>query len=152
MRLKAALVAAGALLALAGCQQPVPDVGVFTGGRYLAQTAATYCFSVADAAASRCRVADAPPREITVRDGHAVSFDVPSELHDTPWVVVLSVPGNPAAQRSPYQVDKTHLSLTPDFRTSPRILAEIVSYRSEGGAVRPTGLWRFLLVQEKEKP
>lgn len=150
MRLKAVLAAAVALFALAGCQKPVPDVAVFAGGQYATQTASTYCFSVDDAAANRCRTDDAPPREIRVKDGKAVGFDVPTELHHTPWVVVLSVPGTRTAQRSEYQVDKTHLSFTPEFRTSPRILAEIVSYTSDGRAVRPTGLWRFLLVQDKE--
>jgi hypothetical protein len=128
MRLKAVLTAAVALLALAGCQKPVPDVGGRTGGPTPKQ-----------------------PREIRVRDGKAVGFDVPSELHHTPWVVVLSIPGSRTAQRSPYQVDRTHLSVTPDFSTSPRILAEIVAYSSDGRAVRPTGLWRFLLVRD-EKP
>jgi hypothetical protein len=151
MRLKAVLTAAVALLALAGCQKPVPDVAAYTGGHYLNEPAATYCFSVDDAAANRCRVREAPPREIRVRDGKAVGFDVPSELHHTPWVVVLSIPGSRTAQRSPYQVDRTHLSVTPDFSTSPRILAEIVAYSSDGRAVRLTGLWRFLLVRD-EKP
>ncbi|HEY0485938.1 MAG TPA: DUF2771 family protein [Mycobacteriales bacterium] len=148
MRLKAVLTAAVALLALAGCRQPVPDVTVFTSGRATDLTATTYCFSVDAAAANRCRSTDSPPRAIKVRDEQPVSIDVPSELHHTPWVVVLSIPGTHTAQRSEYQVDKTHLTFTPDFRTSPRILAEVVGYTSNGQAVRPTGLWRFLLVQD----
>jgi hypothetical protein len=149
LRLKSAAIAAGALLVLTGCQQPVPETAVFTGGHYLTEPAATYCDTVDDAAANRCRVDSAAPRRVLVRDGNQVAFNVPSELHHTPWVVVLSVPGKGGkAQRSPYQVDKTYLSITPDFTDSPEILAELVQYSSDGRAVRPTGLWRFLLVKE----
>jgi hypothetical protein len=152
MRLRralAVLVAGASLLGLAGCEKPVPEVSVTSGRTFVTVPAAVYCFTVDDAAANRCRTDRNPPREITVREGRSVAIDVPSELAHTPWVVVLSDPGGTTTrERSPYQVDKTHLSLTPVFTASPKVLAEVVAYRSDGRAVRPVGLWRFLLVRE----
>jgi hypothetical protein len=144
-----AVVAAGvSLLGVAGCQQPVPDIGVYSSGRYVGEPAATYCFTVEDAAADRCRVDDPTPLPVPVRDGNPVGISVPKEIADSLWVVVLSEPGRPErAQRSPYQIEKSYLSFTPTFNTSPRLLADIVAYRSEGGAVRPVGLWRLELVR-----
>jgi hypothetical protein len=145
----ATLVAGVALLGLAGCQKPVPDVGVYSGGTYLSQPATTYCFTLDDAAANHCRADDPAALEVPVREGSAVGISVPSELSDTPWVVVLSVPGSGAkAQRTPYQIGKSYLSLTPTFSRSARVVAEIVAYRSDGRAVRPVGLWRFEFVRQ----
>lgn len=148
-RALAVLTAGLSLVTLAGCQKPVPEVGVVSGGTYVSQPATTWCFTFQDAAMNRCRNDTAAPREIRVKDGASVGISVPSELKDTPWAVVLSAPGTASTpERSPFQVGKTYLSLTPKLETTPQLLAEVVSYDSDGQTVRATGLWRFVLVQE----
>jgi hypothetical protein len=147
-RTLAALAAGVSLLALAGCERPLPEVSLQTRTAYVSQPAALWCFSNADAAANRCRTGEAEPREVRVREGYPVAIDVPAEVGKAPWLVRLSVPGNPRAQRSPILKDKTHLSLTPTFAGSPHLLVEVVSGRYDGREIVEAGSWRFLLVKQ----
>jgi hypothetical protein len=147
-RTLAVLVAGVSLLALAGCQKPVPEVGIVSGGTYLTQPASTYCFTLGPA--PKCRTGHEAPREVHVREGAAIGVSVPRDVADSPWYLELSLPGQPAtAQRSPIQeVGTTYLSLTPRFATAPRLQAEVVSGRFDGRQLLEAGRWRFLLVRE----
>jgi hypothetical protein len=148
MRRALAVLAAGvSLFALAGCEKPVPDVSLQTRGTYVNEPAARYCFTLEEGKAG-CRVRDAEPREVPVRDGATIGIDVPREIGAL-WDVEVSIPGNPAAkQRVGIQRDKTHLSVTPRFDQSPRLLVEVVSGRYSRGSLLESGRWRFVLVQE----
>jgi hypothetical protein len=146
-RALAVLAAGVSLFALAGCERPLPDVSLQSRGTYVSEPAIRYCFEP-EKGPDGCRTRHASPREVPVRDGASVGIDVPREIGAL-WDVEVSIPGNPAAkQRVGLQSDKTHLSVTPRFAQSPRLLVEVVSGRYSGGSVLESGRWQFLLVQE----
>ncbi|MCW2569654.1 MAG: hypothetical protein JWN54_3751 [Mycobacterium sp.] len=148
MRRALAVLAAGvSLFALAACDRPVPDVSLQTRGTYVSEPAARYCFTL-DKGPAGCRIGNTEPREITVRDGASVGIDVPRDVGSL-WDVEVSIPGNPAARQAVgIQRDKTHLSVTPRFDQSPRLLVEVISGRYSSGSLLESGRWRFLLVRQ----
>lgn len=148
MRRALAVLAAGvSLLALAGCEKPVPDVSVQSRGEYVNVPAARYCFTL-DKGPEGCRIGDTAPHEVTVRDGASIGIDVPQDV-EALWDVQVSIPGNPNARQTVgIQRDKSHLSLTPRFEQSNQLLVEVVSGRYGNNALLESGRWRFLLVKQ----
>ena len=149
-RLARSLSVAGALLALAACEQTTPNVTVYSGGTSLNDRAYSFCFEGQDPAAEpaaegACRYdTDRQPEVLTVRPGDEVLVDVDKDLADASWFAALRVEGEPA-QRTALQDEHT-TRVQPDFnRGAPQFL-EVRKLASEAEDAAVLGLWVFTLV------
>ncbi|OQO92699.1 hypothetical protein B1813_11110 [Saccharomonospora piscinae] len=80
-----ALVAVGAAV-LTGCSAPhPPEVTFYTDGESVAAPPMDYC----DALRTECSVTGGDPVVLDSRPGRPVQISVPSEIAETPWLVIV---------------------------------------------------------------
>lgn len=147
-RLLASASAVGALLALTGCEKPVPIVTVVSGGDSVYTEARTWCFE--GQTGDECAEREAGVPSLSVRGGETIGVDVDKELADRGWYIELAEPEGQTAdgqqsqqpQRSEPQ-DGHYFSFTaPNLPAGSEL---VLNVRALGEGEEPTGEWRFRL-------
>lgn len=90
------------LLAVAGCQKPLPEVTVTAGAKSVSAEPTRYCFAGQSAQKNNCRGSGDATNEIKVRNTQAISIDVPPSVAKTGWFVVINNNRNQEALHTHY--------------------------------------------------
>ncbi|KID31782.1 Protein of unknown function (DUF2771) [Prauserella sp. Am3] len=84
MRRAVGALLAGAALVMTGCSTPEPEVTFYADGESTVAAPLIYC----DEVLTKCGE-EGTPVNLDVRPGMPVQISVPSEVADTPWVIIV---------------------------------------------------------------
>jgi hypothetical protein len=78
------------LLAVSGCQRPLPEVTVTAGAKSVSAQPTRYCYAGQSAEKNNCRGTNQATNEIKVAATSAISIDVPPSVAKNGWYVVIN--------------------------------------------------------------
>ncbi len=130
------------LLAVAGCQKPLPEVSVTVGGKTVSAQPASYCFPGQSVQNHTCRGSNQATNEIKVATAPAIGIDVPPSVADKGWYVVVN---NNRLNSAPLHKNYVRWTLGQASGLETGRL-DFQVYQMAGGAAQVAGAWAFTLV------
>ena len=129
----APFVAAVALVAVTACEKPAPQITVASSGRVVNVDASRYCFA-------QCRDHATATTSIRVRGNTTVSIDVPKQVAEKGWILVL---GKDPVSTQPLKTSHyaLGLGLVKDDQAEP--LPVTIFEFGDGASAQPTGAWKI---------
>lgn len=126
MRPRLLLLLAGGALALSGCAAPGPsEVTFYSDGHTVAAKPLVDC----DALVRNCSKNPDAQAHLTARPGKPVQISVPSEIGDTPWLVITQYAEGGGALKAKQQYfsrkSKLAYTATPDTPTGQVVVVEV---------------------------
>ncbi len=128
------------LVAVAGCQKPLPEVTVTADGKSVSAQPTRYCFAGQSAAKNNCRGSNEATNEIRVNSTDAVSIDVPPSVASSGWYVVL----NNQRNQKPLHTHYIRIPLNASGLETGRLDFQV--FQAGQTAQEFKGAWTFTLV------
>ena len=85
---------------LTACEPAPPEITWFGNRTAVAEGPALYC-ELADDLTPNCSVTDGPTAQLSLYPGDGVQVNIPAEVADRPWLIVVSYADGSSSTRTP---------------------------------------------------